>query len=233
MLATMLRAASLKDSPSIGGIPSDFIARYVFSGDYDDETENYDATNSGSSFVEAGDGPAGTDAGITTGAGAFLTLPTSLASALGAGAGTASFAVRTASFSSVLQILTGSDISSNNKFLSINFDPSTSKSRIVSNSVNVYTSNAISTSAWTHVIIRTTGSSTSFRIGGVNTTKTVTAGSDTGAWFGDISSIDNMHIGKLQRTTAIAGGEFDIAYMTLYSRHISDAECVLLENEYI
>jgi hypothetical protein len=100
-----------------------------------------------------------------------------------------------------------------------------------SNFYNGDTAGAINT--WHKVIIRTNGSSTIFRLNGSNIGKVIGSGSDLGRWFGDVSSIDNMIIGFLDRAVTDTGAQgFDLAFMTLYSRNISDAECEQLEAEW-
>jgi hypothetical protein len=70
-------------------------------------------------------------------------------------------------------------------------------------------------------------------LGGANLAKNVDAGTDNGAWFGDVQSIDNMIIGFLDRSASDTGAQaFDLAFLTLYDRELSDAECEQLEAEW-
>jgi hypothetical protein len=219
-----------------GGIPSDFIARYLFE-DFTgsvaiDETGNYDGTVTGSTVVS---GPGGSDTAADIGSTKYISLPTSLKTAMGTSSGTISMAIRPKTSSSGFRhILTTTDISLDN-FMTIQIEATTLKPRVVykPSATSAYEGDDASTlSSWNHVVFRTNGSSTTFRLNGSNSTKTITVGSDTGGWFGDIPTVDNLEIGRLVRSSIVTSSDFEVAYMTIYTRELSDSECSQLEAEY-
>ena len=233
MLHHRLRAASgARDSGGGGGIPTDYVARYLFNGDYTDETGNYDGANSGSTFVGAGNGPGGTNFGISTGGGSYVSLPTSMVAALGSGSGTISFAVRSLNNGNPDNILSLANTTNNSDGYIVQVYNDITP-RVLHDFVDIMESDAnISTNTWQHVIVRTDGSSTSFRVDGVNTTTTTTSGTDQGQWFGDVGAYNTLDIGKINRSLPINGAVFEVALLTLYDRELSDAECAELEGEY-
>ena len=233
MLHHRLRAASgARQNGGGGGIPTDYVARYLFDGDYTDETGNYDGTNSGSTFVGAGNGPGGTNFGISTGGGSYVSLPTSMVTALGSGSGTISFAVRSLNNGNSDNILSLANTANSVDGYVVQILNDITP-RVLHDYVDVMNSDAdISTDIWQHVIVRTDGSSTSFRVNGVNTTTTTAAGTDQGQWFGDVGAYNTLDIGKINRSSAINGAVFELALLTLYGRELSDAECAELEGEY-
>lgn len=231
MLAPMLRAAAGNAS---SGIPTDYVARYLFDGDYTDETGTYDGTNSGSSFLTAGDGPNGSNYGVRTGGGDYISLGSSIALALGSGSGTVSAAVRILnSASSDSWIISGTDSSSGSDFVVYSVRNDSESPRSLTSNSNIVTSDdTITESSWAHVIFRTDGSSTYFRVNGNNSSKTITAGVDDGRFFGDVSGLNDVTIGKIRDSTPNNGEVFDLAYLTMYDRFLSDSECLALESEY-
>lgn len=223
---------------NLGGIPADYVARYLFDGDFTDESGTYNGTNSGSSFVGSGNGPGGTSFGISTGAGNFVSLPISLVSALGSSSGTVSCAVKTSASTNVARIINASDTGTIENFCVFNYGQGSDlfiNSGGPTNSSTCRADTSGPSGEWVHVIIRVDGSNTYFRLNGANTSTVVTAGSDTGAFFNDVFSVDTLKIGQLDRSGSaydLDGDQFQIAFLTMYSRYISDYECALLENEY-
>ena len=239
-MSMMLAAPMMMSQPVayFGDIPDDFVARYLFDGDFADEAGAFHGANVGSTFLSSGDGPGGTDVGINTGGGAkYVDLPVALAAELESAA-TISFAVRVQSTAAVAIVLAGSDISSFTRFFIVEFgNGSNLFPRVVSSpagSTSIYRSAVAGVvNAWHHVVIRTTGGSTNFRFSGVNVPLGVDAGADGGAFFGDVESIDKMRIGYLDRSSYDTGGSpFDLAFLTLYDRYLPDAECAALEGEW-
>ena len=57
------------------------------------------------------------------------------------------------------------------------------------------------TGVWNHVVLTSDSSTVKCYINGNQTTLTVSAGSNTGQWFGDITSINQYCIGGLKRGT--------------------------------
>lgn len=220
------------------GIPNDFVARYLFDGDFTDETGNYNGTNSGSTFLSAGDGPGGSNVGINTGGPTkHVILPVGLVTAIGTGANSIVFWVRSSASTDVDIILSSANNTANNRFYAAEVGNATDlypryvwQNGGTADIVRATTAN--STSTWVPVVIRSSGSSTTFRSGGVNLGKSVTSGSDSGNSIGDVTGMNSVAIGRIPRLSVATGQIFDLGPMTIYNRELSDAECETLEAEY-
>lgn len=219
-------------------IPSDYVARYIFDGDFTDETGNYNGTNSGSTFLSSGQGPGGSNVGINTGGSTkHVNLPSSLASAVGSGASTIVFWARATATTDILIPISSSNNTVTNRFYAAELgNGSNLFPRYVQQDGGtadiVRGTTAASTATWVPVVIRSSGSTSSFRLNGVNLSKSVDVGTDTGDTIGDVTGITNVTIGRIVRSTPVTAQAFDLGPMTLYNRELSDSECAQLEGEY-
>lgn len=222
--------------------PSDYLAKYIFNGNFLDETGNYNATNNGYVFVTAGTGPGGSNAGVVNPSGGthYIAFPLSLATAMGTGDLTVSLALKiTSSLSAEFKILAAADTAVGNNFHVFGWDVGQTF-RIVDDSANVYAINnalwpGYTQGTWAHIIIRydKTANETLWRLDGVNCGPSVlVAGTDVGNHFGHVTSINNFDSGRLARnTTSYDTGAYELAYLTFYNRLLTDSECSALEQE--
>jgi hypothetical protein len=91
-------------------------------------------------------------------------------------------------------------------------------------------STTISTGQWYHVVITSDGSAIKMYVNGNLETLTVASGTNTGRWFGDLASADNLTIGVTKRNTLAAYFPGNIDDLAIFSRALTATEISNLYN---
>jgi len=81
---------------------------------------------------------------------------------------------------------------------------------------------------WHTVCFKSSGTAYKINVDGVDKSLTIVTGANNGDWFADTSNRDNIVIGAWKRTSALQFFDGDIAYVKVYDRELSDAECAAM-----